>query len=100
MRFVWLHGFASAPTSTKARYVQARLARTGQSVEAADANEPAFRDLTATRMLHQLAKRSGRDGLVLGGSTLGAYAAAAYAASHPDQIEAGVLLAPAFDLAR
>ena len=100
MRFVWLHGFASAPTSTKARYVQERLARRGQTLEVPDLNEPAFRDLTVTRMLDQLAKISGQDRLVLFGSSLGGYAAATYAARHPDQIAAAVLLAPAFDLAR
>jgi len=100
MRFVWLHGFASAPTSTKARYVQERLERRGQTLEIPDLNEPVFRDLTVTRMLDQLARIPGQDRLVLFGSSLGGYAAATYAARHPDRIASVVLLAPAFDLAR
>jgi uncharacterized protein len=100
MRFVWLHGFASAPTSTKARYVQERLAGKGRDLEIPDLNEPAFRDLTVTRMLDQVARISGKGRLVLFGSSLGGFTAATYAARHPDQVAAAVLLAPAFDLAR
>jgi pimeloyl-ACP methyl ester carboxylesterase len=100
MRFVWLHGFASAPTSTKARYVKDRLAEAGRTLEIPDLNEPAFRDLSVTRMLDQLAKISGKDRLVLFGSSLGGYTAATYAARHPEEVVAAVLLAPAFDLAR
>jgi pimeloyl-ACP methyl ester carboxylesterase len=100
MRFVWLHGFASAPTSTKARYVKERLASKGRTLEIPDLNEPAFRDLTMTRMLDQLARISGKDPLVLFGSSLGGFTAATYAARHPEEVAAAVLLAPAFDLAR
>jgi pimeloyl-ACP methyl ester carboxylesterase len=100
MRFIWLHGFASAPTSTKARYLKERLAAKGRTLEIPDLNEPSFRDLTVTRMLDQLAKISGQDRLVLFGSSLGGYTAAIHAARHPDQVAAAVLLAPAFDLAR
>jgi len=102
MRFVWLHGFASGPTSTKARYVGERLAKKGQLLEIPDLNEPAFRDLTVTRMLEQVARIAGQaeDRIVLFGSSLGGYTAATYAARHPGQIAATVLLAPAFDLAR
>ena len=100
MRFVWLHGFASGPTSTKARYVKERLAATGQVLEIPDLNEPAFRDLTVTRMLEQLAKIIGKDRVVLFGSSLGGYTAATHAARHPGEVAATVLLAPAFDLAR
>jgi pimeloyl-ACP methyl ester carboxylesterase len=100
MRFVWLHGFASAPTSTKARHVKDRLAEKGRTLEIPDLNEPAFRDLSVTRMLDQLAKISGNDRLVLFGSSLGGYTAATYAARHPEEVAAAVLLAPAFDLAR
>jgi pimeloyl-ACP methyl ester carboxylesterase len=51
-------------------------------------------------MLDQLAKISGKDRLVLFGSSLGGYTAATYAARHPEEVAAAVLLAPAFDLAR
>jgi len=100
MRFVWLHGFASGPTSTKARFVKERLAAKGQILEIPDLNEPAFRGLTVTRMLGQLARIIGEDRVVLFGSSLGGYTAATWAAKHPGQTAATVLLAPAFDLAQ
>jgi len=100
MRFVWLHGFASGPTSTKAGFVKERLAEKGRILEIPDLNEPAFRDLTVTRMLEQLAKIAKKDRVVLFGSSLGGYTAATFAARHPGQVAAAVLLAPAFDLAR
>ena len=53
-RFVWLHGFGSSPTSTKATYVAARLAERGLALETPDFNEPSFRELTVSRMLRQL----------------------------------------------
>ena len=71
MRFVWLHGFASAPTSTKARYMQGRLETRGITLEIPDLNAPAFRDLTVTRMLGQLDELSRGERLVLFGSSLG-----------------------------
>jgi hypothetical protein len=99
MRFVWLHGFASAPTSTKARYVLARLEARGINLEIPDLNAPSFRDLTVTRMLGQLDERLRGERLVLFGSSLGGFTAATYAATRSGQVASAVLLAPAFDLA-
>jgi alpha-beta hydrolase superfamily lysophospholipase len=99
MRFIWLHGFASAPTSTKARYMQGRLEARGIALTIPDLNSPAFRDLTVTRMLGQLDELSRGERLVLFGSSLGGFTAATYAARRPAQVASAVLLAPAFDLA-
>src|SRR4051812_44950291 len=99
MRFVWLHGFASAATSTKAGYVRERLASRGMILAVPDLNEPAFRDLTVSRMLRQIEDLSRGDPLVLFGSSLGGFTAATYAARHPGEVASVVLLAPAFDLA-
>jgi pimeloyl-ACP methyl ester carboxylesterase len=98
MRFVWLHGFASGPTSGKGQYVRERLAGRGLRLELPDLNQPTFRDLTVTRMLGQLDALLGGEAPVLFGSSLGGYTAALWAARHP--VASLVLLAPAFDLAR
>lgn len=99
-RFVWLHGFASGPTSSKGRFVRARLLERGVDLQIPDLNEPAFFDLTVTRMLRTIDAIAGAAGpLVLFGSSLGGYAAATWAATRPRRCEALVLLAPAFDLA-
>ena len=100
MRFIWLHGFASGPGSSKAQYVKARLLERGLTLEVPDLNEPAFFDLTVTRMLSRVDEVAGGKGpVVLFGSSLGGYTAATWAASRPGRATALVLLAPAFDLA-
>jgi pimeloyl-ACP methyl ester carboxylesterase len=100
---LYLHGFASSPESTKARYFAERLAPHGVTLDAPDFNQPDFRSLTMSRMLGQLAReiegRGGRATLI--GSSLGA-ALAVLAASRfgPDQVDRLVLLAPAVMFAR
>jgi pimeloyl-ACP methyl ester carboxylesterase len=99
MRFIWLHGFASGPTSSKGQFVRARLAERGAHLAIPDLNEPAFFDLTVTRMLGQVdALAQGDEPLVLFGSSLGGFTAATWAATRPGRTAALVLLAPAFDL--
>lgn len=98
-RFVWLHGFASSPQSGKGQYVRLRLEERGVHLLLPDLNEPAFFDLTVTRMLGQLDLLAQGEGkLVLFGSSLGGFTAATWAALHPERMAALVLLAPAFDL--
>ena len=53
-RFIWLHGFASSPQSSKGQFVRARLEERGAHLVLPDLNEPSFFDLTVTRMLGQL----------------------------------------------
>jgi pimeloyl-ACP methyl ester carboxylesterase len=99
--FLWLHGFASSPASGKARFAQARLAERGHPLAIPDLNEPSFSELTVGRMLAQVdALAAPGGGLVLFGSSLGGFAAATWAAQHPDECAALVLLAPAFALHR
>lgn len=99
---IYLHGFASSPESTKARYFAERLAERGLPLEAPDFNEPDFRTLTMSRMLTQLASvidaGGGRASLI--GSSLGAALALLAAARWPNAVEKLVLLAPAVMLAR
>jgi uncharacterized protein len=99
MRYLWLHGFASGPTSSKGRFVQQRLRERGIELAIPDLNEPAFFDLTVTRMLRSIDPLTdGADAVVLFGSSLGGFTAATWAALRPDRMRALVLLAPAFDL--
>ena len=99
MRHLWLHGFASGPESSKGRFVRERLAGRGVWLEIPDLNEPAFRELTVTRMLGQIDALLHGEPAVLFGSSLGGYTAALWSALRPGRARALVLLAPAFDLA-
>jgi pimeloyl-ACP methyl ester carboxylesterase len=107
--FVYLHGFASSPSSQKARVFRERFAARGVRLEVPDLNEGpgGFCGLTVTRMLAATRAAAGRacgaaaagaaGPLVLIGSSLGGYVAALYAAREP--VAALVLFAPAFDFA-
>lgn len=106
-KYVWLHGFASSPASSKGRYVRARLAGRGVWLALPDLNQPSFRSLTVTRGLQQidalvdepaLRTRQAPAKVVLFGSSLGGYTAAAWAAAAKERCAALVLLAPAFAL--
>ena len=99
-RFIWLHGFASSPQSSKGQFVRQRLEERGAHLVLPDLNEPSFFDLTVTRMLRQVDVLAlGPDEpVVLFGSSLGGFTAAAWAAKNPGRMGALVLLAPAFDL--
>ncbi|HYZ88217.1 MAG TPA: YqiA/YcfP family alpha/beta fold hydrolase [Myxococcales bacterium] len=100
MRYVWLHGFASGPESTKGRFVRDRLAERGKRLEIPDLNQPAFRDLTVTRMVGAIDALLGGERAVLFGSSLGGYTAATWSALRARRVASLILLAPAFDLAR
>ena len=99
-RFIWLHGFASGPSSSKGQFVRARLAERGVQLVLPDLNEPSFFDLTVTRMLAQLdvLAQGEPEPVVLFGSSLGGFTAATWAETRPGRIASLVLLAPAFDL--
>ena len=99
MRYLWLHGFASGPTSSKGRFVREKLQERGIALEIPDLNEPTFFDLTVSRMLARIDEIAAADPVVLFGSSLGGFTAALWAAARPGRARALVLLAPAFDLA-
>ena len=102
-RFVYLHGFASSPSSRKARFFEERFRELGIGLEVPDLAEGNFRNLTLTAQLNIIARIShgvSNDGepVSLIGSSMGGYLAALYAARHPE-VEKLVLLAPAFSFA-
>jgi pimeloyl-ACP methyl ester carboxylesterase len=98
MRYIWLHGFASSPQSSKGQFVRAQLLERGQHLVIPDLNEPSFFELTVSRMLEQVdVLAHGDEPLVLFGSSLGGFTAATWAATR-GRAAALVLLAPAFDL--
>ena len=98
-RYVYLHGFASGPGSTKARVFRERMAAAGCEISVPTLDEGDFTGLTITRQL-AVARRevewaSGPVRLI--GSSMGGYLAALVAARDP-RVEALVLMAPAFDI--
>ena len=110
---VYLHGFASSPSSTKAQYFADRLAAHGLAIVTPDFNEPDFRTLTMTRMLEQLSAvvdrvRGGGDSggdrghapLTLFGSSLGGTLAILAASRLGAKVERLVLMAPAVMFAK
>jgi pimeloyl-ACP methyl ester carboxylesterase len=100
MRYIWLHGFASGPQSSKGQFARARLLDQGVHLVITDLNEPSFFDLTVSRMLEQVdVLAQGDEPLALFGSSLGGFTAATWAATRPGRTGKLILLAPAFDLA-
>src|ERR1700691_4425053 len=97
-RFVYLHGFASSPSSRKARFFEERFRELGIGLEIPDLAEGNFRDLTLSAQLHVVERLCGDEPVALIGSSMGGYLAALYAARHPE-VKKLVLLAPAFSFA-
>ena len=99
MQVLYLHGFASSPQSSKARFFAGRLAARDISVTVPDLNEPDFSTLTVSRMLGQVSELIARSAgpVSVVGSSLGGFVAVQAARQHPDRITRLVLLAPALD---
>jgi pimeloyl-ACP methyl ester carboxylesterase len=96
MRIVYLHGFASSPQSSKARFFAERFAAIGVPFTAPELDEGNFRGLTISGQLRVVAKTVRDERVIMMGSSLGGYLAALFAARNVEQIEKLVLLAPAF----
>jgi len=101
MRVVYLHGFASSPQSTKARFFERKFSEAGVPFEAPALDRGKFEKLTITgqlKVIDQAVSRTaaGGDAVVLMGSSLGGYLAALYADDHPRAVDRLVLMAPAF----
>ncbi len=97
-RFVYLHGFASSPSSRKAQFFEERFGELGIGLEVPDLAENNFRNLTLTAQLNVLDQVCRGEPVSLIGSSMGGYLAALYAARH-SEVQKVVLLAPAFSFA-
>jgi hypothetical protein len=98
-RILYLHGFASGPGSSKARYFRSLLESAGANVEIPDLAAGDFEHLTITGQLDLIARAAAGHPVSLIGSSMGGYLAALYAARHPE-LEKLVLLAPGFGFGR
>lgn len=97
-RLVYLHGFASGPGSTKARFFAERFAARGEILAVPDL-APDFAHMTIGSMLAIVDALLDAGSTVLFGSSLGGYMATLAAARRPDRVPALVLMAPAFGFA-
>src|SRR6476646_8388913 len=95
--YLYLHGFASSPRSTKAQDLRDRFQALGIELTVPDLNQPDFAHLTLSRQLQQVAALIPSDSppVTLIGSSFGGLTAA-WAAQQHVQIQRLVLLAPAF----
>jgi uncharacterized protein len=98
-RILYLHGFASSPASSKARFFAARLSAAGALIDTLDLAAGDFEHLTISGQLSVIERAAAGGPVALMGSSMGGYLAALYAARHPE-VSRLVLLAPAFGFAR
>lgn len=94
-RVLYLHGFASGPSSTKAQYFRRALESAGARVDIPDLAAGDFEHLTLSGQLGVIERAARGEPVALMGSSMGGYLAALYAARHPE-VSRLVLLAPAF----
>src|ERR1017187_3374539 len=99
-RILYLHGFASGPSSQKAFFFRERLKAASARVDVLDLAAGDFERLTITSQLAVIERAAAAgDPVSLLGSSMGGYLAALYAARHPE-VPRVALLAPAFAFAR
>ncbi|MBF2068014.1 MAG: alpha/beta fold hydrolase [Calothrix sp. C42_A2020_038] len=97
MFYIYLHGFASSPNSTKARKIESFFANLQIKITIPDLNAGDFSHLSVTRQLKQVAAQFPQDGtpVTLIGSSLGGLVST-YLGENYTQVQRLVLLAPAF----
>ncbi len=100
MNYLYLHGFASNPNSTKARFLQTKLAEQGVNLATPDLNLDNFTEITLSKQLRFLESLDHDNlPLVVMGSSLGGYLGLQMAIANP-KVEKLILLAPAFEFSR
>ena len=93
--YIYLHGFASSPKSSKAKYLRDRFAEVNLNLQVLDLNQDDFSNLTLTRQIQQtIAAFPDFEAITLIGSSFGALTAAWVA--QQQRVQKLVLLAPAF----
>lgn len=97
-RYIYLHGFASGPQSTKAQFFDKSFQNMGLAIEIPDLNGDEFSCLTLTRQIDQVSPliKQSEFPVTLIGSSLGGLTAA-WLAETCFQVQRLVLLAPAFN---
>jgi pimeloyl-ACP methyl ester carboxylesterase len=100
VKVIYLHGFASGPTSSKARFFRDKFGAAGIDVSIPALDGGDFRNLTITSQLAVIEREIRGERVTIMGSSLGGYLAALYAAAHPRQVEHAIMMAPAFCFAR
>jgi len=95
VKYLYLHGFASGPSSSKAHYFQSFLRDRGVDLLVPELDEGRFEQLTITGQLRVIESQAASGPVRLIGSSLGGWLGALYAARHPE-VDRLVLLAPAF----
>jgi len=75
-RIVYLHGFASGPTSKKAQFFRERFAQLGIGLDIPDLADGDFERLTITGQLGVIERASRGEPVTLIGSSMGGYLAA------------------------
>lgn len=99
MRWLYLHGFASGPRSSKGVALQRHLADTrGVALDCLDMRQPSMARLRGEAMIAHVEAAMRGQPTVLIGSSLGGWVAARVAERQPE-VRAAVLLAPAIGLA-
>jgi pimeloyl-ACP methyl ester carboxylesterase len=95
--YLYLHGFASSPTSAKAQYLRQLFSERQIPLAIPDLNQGDFSHLTLSRQLQQAASLlpAAPTPITVIGSSFGGLAAAWLGEKH-QQVERLVLLAPAF----
>jgi pimeloyl-ACP methyl ester carboxylesterase len=98
-RWLYLHGFASGPESTKGKALAAHYAARGVDLRRLDLRLPSLERLRLSRMIDHVKEALGekRDRAVVFGSSLGGLTACRVAEDDA-RVAALVLLAPAFHL--
>jgi uncharacterized protein len=93
--FVYLHGLASSPSSTKAQDLAQRFASQNLALTIPDLNQNDFTHLTLSRQIAQVRSLLSNDPVTIIGSSFGGLTAAWLGQICP-QVSRLVLLAPAF----
>jgi len=100
---IYLHGFASGPGSTKARFFKSALEQAGVETVVPDLNVPCFEKMTLSaqlNLLQELIENVGADkSLALMGSSMGGLLAT-MAAGKFRRVQKLVLFAPGFGITR
>jgi uncharacterized protein len=98
MRFLYIHGFASSPSSRKADAFRKAFEARSFQLDVPEMDQGDFEHVTISGQLAVVeAALAGQPACVIG-SSMGGYLAALYASTHPE-IARLVLLAPAFGFA-